>query len=334
MAAIRFEHKTYQTRNGETVLDTLLGAGISVPHACRSGSCQTCLMRATKGSPPATAQKGLKQTRRALNFFLACVCTPEMDMEVTLADDLPSPVTARVITIETLARDVLELTLTTDLTLNYRPGQFIHIKTPTGLIRSYSLASVPEEDDCLRLHIRRVPGGQVSGWIHEHLKPGDTLTVQGPMGDCFYCSVTPSQALMLIGTGTGLAPLYGIVRDALRQGHTGPIHLFHGSHAPEGVYLQQSLHELASRHPQVQYTPCLSGPDIPTGFTQGRVHEVALSRFSNLSGWRVFLCGHPGMVEQARMMAFIKGAAFEDIHADPFTMPGNPPENHVNNPFS
>ncbi|MDP1166043.1 hypothetical protein Q6281_31615, partial [Klebsiella pneumoniae] len=69
--------------------------------------------------------------------------------------------------------------------------------------------------------------------------------------------------LILIGTGSGIAPLHGILRDALRQGHTGPIHIYHGTRQPEDLYLDQSLHDLASRHDNVHYYPCVSQPDAP-----------------------------------------------------------------------
>jgi NAD(P)H-flavin reductase/ferredoxin len=320
MVAIRFGTHEIDLTDGETVLDALLREGIAVPYSCRSGFCQTCLMCASQGKPPREAMQGLRDTWKASNYFLACRCKPVMDLEVRLTGDLPAPVRARVQSVQPLSQDILEIGLATDERLHYHPGQFINVESPGGLTRSYSLASVPGEDDGLLLQVRRLPGGRVSGWIHETLKPGDTLHIQGPLGDCFYCEGQPVQPLLLIGTGSGLAPLCGIARDALRQGHKGPIHLFHGSRSRDGLYLQDCLKRLAARHPQFQYTPCLSGQDIPPGCARGRVHEVAQARFPCLSGWRVFLCGHPDMVQQARMMAFMAGAAINDIYLDPFNV--------------
>lgn len=320
MVSIRFNQQWFDVVDDETVLDALLREGVSVPYSCRSGACQTCMMRAETGKPPEDAQKGLKPTRKARNHFLACLCKPEMDMEVVLPTDLPPPVKATVKRLLPLSADIIEVTLTTEIPVDYRPGQFITVMSPDRLSRSYSLASVPEEDEGLVLHVRRLPGGRVSGWIHETLREGDTLECSGPLGDCFYVPGQPSQPLLLIGTGSGLAPLYGILRDALRHGHDAPIRLFHGSRDAEGLYLQNELRILAENDPRFDYTPCLSGSEAPPNHAQGRAHTVALTDIANLTGWRIFLCGHPEMVQQARFQAFLAGALLDDIHADPFSL--------------
>lgn len=318
MVAIQFKQTGIELQDGETVLDALLREGVSVPYSCRSGTCQTCLMRAVAGSPPPEAQKGLKNTRQAQNYFLACVCRPAMDLEIILPEDLPVPIRAVVRHLKALALDILDVALETEESMAYRPGQFVNVLSPEGLSRSYSLASVPGEDDYLHLHVRRLPNGRVSGWIHAELRVGDVIELRGPLGDCFYLAEQSSQPLLLIGTGSGLAPLYGIARDALRHGHEGQMQLFHGSREASGLYLQNELLDLSRRYPQFDYVPCLSGQVIPEGHVQGRAHEVALSRMLQLNGWRVFLCGHPDMVQQARMMAYLAGAALNEIHVDPF----------------
>ncbi len=319
MVSIRFDQQWFDVKEDETVLDALLREGVSVPYSCRSGTCQTCMMRAESGTPPEAAQQGLKATRKARQHFLACICKPVMDMEVALPTDLPPPVSMRVKRLRPLSADILEVTLTTQIPVDYRPGQFITLSDPEQTRRSYSLASVPGMDDGLILHVRRLPGGQVSGWIHDVLQEGDMLECSGPLGDCFYLPDQLDRPLLLVGTGSGLAPLYGILRDALRQGHTGPIRLFHGSRDSEGLYLQDELRALANQHPEFNYTPCISGSEVPPHHVQGRAHEVALSNIPDLTGWQVFLCGHPEMVQQARFQAFLAGAPLDDIHADPFS---------------
>jgi ferredoxin-NADP reductase len=204
--------------------------------------------------------------------------------------------------------------------IDYRPGQFINLFRDRTLARSYSIASVPHRDEHIHLHVRRLAGGRMSGWIHGELRPGQTVEIQGPAGDCFYVPGHPEQPLLLIGTGSGLAPLYGIVRDALSRGHGGPVRLFHGSRDLKGIYLVDELRALAGEHPNFGYVPCLSGPEVPAGFAAGRAHEVALREVPDLRGWRLFLCGHPDMVKQAKKRAFLAGASMKDIHADAFSV--------------
>ena len=129
-----------------------------------------------------------------------------------------------------------------------------------------------------------------------------------------------SQGLLLIGTGCGLAPLWGIARDALQQGHSGPIEIFHGSREEGGLYLMDEILEVQRRHPNMHYTACVSGPDVPTGCAAGRVEQVALARVPKLAGWRVFLCGHPEMVSLTKKKTFLAGAAMKEIFSDPFML--------------
>ncbi|MBM4202410.1 MAG: oxygenase, partial [Gammaproteobacteria bacterium] len=203
---------------------------------------------------------------------------------------------------------------------------FIRLFFDRTLCRSYSIASVPARDRHLHLHVRRLARGRLSGWIHDQLRPGHTVEIAGPTGDCFYAPGRPEQGLLLIGTGSGLAPLYGIARDALQQGHTGPIRLFHGSRDRRGLYLVEELRDLAQESPQFEYTPCISGPQVPPGYAAGRPSDVALRDTPDPRSWRLFLCGHPDMVAATRRKAYLAGAAMKDIHADAFSIDSHTPE--------
>jgi ferredoxin-NADP reductase len=165
-----------------------------------------------------------------------------------------------------------------------------------------------------------LPKGRVSGWIHEQLRVGQTVELRGPSGNCFYVPGKPEQPLLFIGTGSGLAPLFGIIRDALHRGHTGPLRLYHGSRDIQGLYLAGELRDLARDYSQFDYVPCLSGPEVSAHHAAGRAHDVALAEIPELKGWRVYLCGHPVMVQQAQMRAFLAGASLQDIHADAFNV--------------
>jgi len=326
MPVVCHESQSVELAEGQSVLDALLAQGGLIPYSCRGGIGQSCLMRAVEGQPPPASQAGLKETLRLQNYFLACVCHPTENLKVTLPTAEGLAVHTTVVGHRRLGDEIIELSLMPEAPLAYRAGQFITLFNPAaGQGRSYSLASVPGLDASLILHVRRLPGGRISGWIHEELRVGQTVEVRGPGGDCFYVPGKPEQGLLLIGTGSGLAPLYGILRDALAQGHQGPIRLFHGSRDPGGLYLVNELRELTRHHAQFDYVPCLSGPDPAPGYAQGRAHEVALGEFSDLKGWRVILCGHPDMVQQAQMRAYLAGAALQEIHADAFHTRREPP---------
>ena len=104
--------------------------------------------------------------------------------------------------------------------------------------------------------MRVLAAGRMSGWLAEGARPGDLATIQGPSGHCFYVPGREDQEIVLAGTGTGLAPLYGIVQDAVRHGHKAPMTLFHGARDPDGLYLVEPLRDLERRVPWFRYVPC------------------------------------------------------------------------------
>ncbi|MDR2195855.1 MAG: 2Fe-2S iron-sulfur cluster binding domain-containing protein [Gallionellaceae bacterium] len=319
MPKVIYGGQALEREEDQSVLDCLLAAGVDAPYSCRSGTCQTCMMRAVSGEVPERAQAGLKDVYAAQNYFLPCVCYPEGDLEITDPGDV-GKLPAEVTSVESLGGgDILGIRLKPLTPLDYRAGQFIRFFKDEHLARNYSLASVPALDDELSLHVRKVPGGLMTGWLFDHLKTGDTVTITEAAGDCLYVSGKPEQNLLLIGTGTGLAPLYGIIRDALYNSHRGEIRLYHGSVTPEGLYLDAALRELAQQHPNFHYIPCVSGDNVPANARSGMVLDGVFADLPKLNGWRVFLCGHPEMVKSGTRKAFFAGASMNEIHADAFT---------------
>jgi NAD(P)H-flavin reductase/ferredoxin len=315
---VRIAGKTYTTKEGETVLDVLLRNGFDWAHSCKKGTCLSCLTRCTEGRVPDESQAGLQDTLQIGGYFLACRCVPESDLVVERPDDGSIGTLMSVKEVEYLSDSVVRVVLEGSEPMEYRPGQFLNVGRPDGVRRSYSIASVPALGESIELHVRRVPGGAVSPWIYDDLRAGDTLSVQGPNGRCFYVPGREDEPLLLIGTGCGLAPLYGIGRDAISSGHRGPIHLYHGSGHRSGLYMVEELQALASATGTFTYVPCVSSEDASEGFRSSRADEAAFADLANLSGWRVYLCGHPPMVHGARQKAFMSGANMGDIYSDPF----------------
>ena len=313
MARLILGERVYHLEPGETVLDCLLRHQVEVSYGCQAGVCQSCLLQA-EAPVPEEAQPGLKDTLKSQHYFLACSYRPETDLRIRLP--APQRFPTEVLALDRLTPEVIRLRLAVPERFEYRPGQYVNL-FHQGQSRSYSLASLAEEA-FLEFHIRRIPGGLFSTWLFEALRPGETVEIGPPLGECFYTPAEAEQSLLLVGTGTGLAPLYGILRDALRQGHRGPIYLYHGSSTPAGLYLQESLRALAEAHPQFHYIPCLSREPLPEGVRFGRASDLALTDHPKLSGWRIYLCGNPEMVRTTQRRCFLAGASMQAIYADPF----------------
>jgi len=314
MPRLTYSGTAYEAAPEESVLDALLRHGVPISNSCRAGACQSCILRAPRGAIPELAQRGLKATLIEQGYFLSCICRPGEDLLLEPAGGLD--VSAQIAALERLSPTVLRVRLETQERLAYRAGQYITLRRADGLARSYSLASLPE-DPALELHVRRAPQGRMSGWLFDQAAAGEAVSIRGPAGDCFYVSGTPEQPLLLAGTGTGLAPLIGICRDALRQGHSGPMHLYHGALRPEGLYLREEVCHLAREHPNLRYQAVVvEGGEA--GVATGALDKVIVSSHPKLTGWRGFICGDPSIVHLLKKKFFLAGMASREIFADAF----------------
>src|SRR5690606_26325 len=138
-------------------------------YSCRSGVCQSCLLKALEGSIPSKAQQGLKESLRAQNYFLSCVCVPENDMTIALPG-AGLDFHATVLASDDLGAAVRRIRLSIPDGFQWFPGQFITVIREDGTARSYSIAS-GHRDGFLELHIRRIPGGKLSNWFHDRVLP-------------------------------------------------------------------------------------------------------------------------------------------------------------------
>lgn len=320
---LRVDDRVFPLETGETVLDAMLRVGLPVESSCRAGQCCACMVR---GAPaPPGSQAGLKDTLVEQGYFLACQARPTG--EVVLAATAPPAAETRVADRTLLGDDVLRLRLVPDSAFDFRPGQFVNVHAPGGRVRSYSIASL-EAEGFLELHVRRVPGGAVSGWLHDVVAPGDPLRVAGPHGACYYTAGREGEPLILAGVGTGLAPLWGIVRDARARGHEGAVHLIQGARSPERLYLVEELRALARDWSPLEVHFCaLEGEaeGVDREAIDARAVRIARELAANGRGpVRAFLCGDPPIVHALRRGLFLAGLASQDIFADPFLPSAGP----------
>ena len=316
MPRITYDGRFFNILQNESVLDALLRHGVKASHSCKAGSCGSCLMRAEQGTVPARAQAGLKDSWKAQGYFLACVCHPEGDLALTKVGS-DAELGATVTDLHLMSADVMRVRIHCDSGLSFRPGQYVTVVREGGLARSYSIASLPDESG-IELHVRKIANGKMSTWIHEEARVGDRVSVIGPSGECFYVPGNAEQPLLLVGTGTGLAPLYGILRDALQQGHRGPIHLFHGAVHRGGLYLTEELRRVAERYSHVEYTPAVLNGAASDDVAVGAIDEVVLRRIPKLAGWRGYVCGDPTLVRTLKKKLFLSGMGSREIYADAF----------------
>ncbi len=324
MSLLSFQHEHYLLEPGESVLDCLLRNGQAVSYSCKSGLCQACLVQAVDCQPTSRAMQGLKSTLQQTRHALACQWQPEADVSVRLPDDAAVSVHGSIHALQLLNPAVMKLVVRADdskALAECRPGQYLNVVNPAGIMRSYSMANDCRADGCAEFHIAATAQGLFSNWLFNEAKIGDSVQLRGPAGNCFYLKETSQlQPMLLVGGGTGLAPLYGILNDALDQGHQGPISLLHAGSTAEQLYYRQELRSLAATYPNFSYTAVVREATADSSCQQGDAIQIALAQLAALpaADTRVYLCGNPAFVQTLRKLAFLKGVRSANIYCDPF----------------
>lgn len=229
-----------------------------------------------------------------------------------------SRLSAIVKSIETMNHETVRVKLDCPDIGQYYAGQYLKIYMEQDKSGYYSLASAPGIDDELHLHVRRCSSGNTSRWVHEQLEVGAAIHVSPPQGTCYYHPVALDRPLLMIGTGSGLAPLYGMARTALINGHQGPIHLYHGVRNHSDLYLGEQLRALARLYRNFFYFPCVSREDARHGYHGGRAMDIAVRDTSLSQHWCVYLSGNPAMVNDAQSLLLQRGVPVESIWSDQF----------------
>lgn len=321
---IQFEGQAFELLPEETVLSGLERQGKKLPSFCRTGVCQTCVVRASRGNPPASSQAGLAESWVERGCFLACQCVPSEPLEIEPFDAVRT-FDSRVARVERLSHGVLRVELDAPASFSFRAGQFLQLERGGGVSRPFSIASVPGSER-LELHVALRAGGALSAWLEA--AAGQPVTLRGPFGECFYFDNEPERPLLLAGTGTGLAPLLGVTRAALAGGHRAPIHLYHGSTELAGLYLLGELAALAERSPQLHvFGSVLSGaatavaPAARCQVMSEPLDRLILKDPLDFAQCRVYLCGGPDIVQRLRQRIYLSGAPRSRIHCDPFVAP-------------
>lgn len=305
---------SYEVHPEETLLDALLRHNIEISSGCRSGICRSCLVR-SPGFKKDEWQRGLSPDEVKKGYFYSCQAKLSEDLDIFLGEGEEDKTSAEVVKVEDLGGENYRIIIRPENAIEYLPGQYLNLYRPDGLFRPYSLASLPGDETC-EFHIRVLEGGEFSSWI-KTVSAGQDLKMGPASGDCVLPEKIDEPRLILIGTGTGLAPLYGLLQEALLKGYNGQIHLYHGSRYQDGLYLDSTLRTLSEQHDSFEYIPCLSG-ESKEGYEKGRVNEVVLAKEKEFKDTMIYLCGHPEMIREMKKRAFLNGANLQKMKSDAF----------------
>ncbi|MCP5158489.1 MAG: CDP-6-deoxy-delta-3,4-glucoseen reductase [Gammaproteobacteria bacterium] len=328
--AIQPSGHEFQVTDTESVLDAALREkGSVLPYGCRNGTCGSCMGTLLSGQVVYLEGRpsGLSEREQAEGKVLLCQARPVSDLVIearevkTGGDIVVKTLPCRVEQRERLAPDVMRLYLRPPNTerLQFLAGQYVDILLADGRRRGFSLANPPHADDLLELHIRLVPGGFFTSYVFERMKDKALLRFQGPLGTFFLREDSP-RPVILVGGGTGFAPLKGMLEHAFHIKWDRPLHLYWGVRAPVDLYLDALPRRWLEEYPYFRYTPVLSEPQ-PEDPWQGRtgwVHEAVAADYPDLSGHDIYMSGPPPMIEAAKPVFAAQGLPAEQLFYDSF----------------
>ncbi|WP_428034575.1 FAD-binding oxidoreductase [Amphritea sp.] len=131
----------------------------------------------------------------------------------------------------------------------FKPGQFVTLELEIEgqqVMRSYTISSSPSVPYSFSITVKKDPNGQVSSWLHEHLKEGDELAVHGPVG-LFNCIDYPSSKVLLLSGGVGITPVMSMARWWFDTNADVDIAFVHSARTPKDIIFARELDHMASR---------------------------------------------------------------------------------------
>ena len=319
-------NREFHVRDGEPVLTAALREHFNLPHSCKGGSCGTCRVRVLSGSfqYPHGRPLGISAEEEAAGHALICQARALEDLVIEVREirhvtdveirELP----CRIERMQRLAPDVMGLWLRLPAVepFSWQCGQYVDVMLPGERRRSFSLANPPHDAALLELHVRRAPGGAFSEQVFGELQAGSLLRIEGPLGQFIYRP--GDRPLLLIGGGTGYAPLKAMIREVLETEARRDLMLFWGARTPADLYEDAWLRSLAAKHARFRYTPVLSDQAEGGGYETGFVHEAVLRKVAGLAGFDIYAAGPPAMIDAVRAGLPLQGADPARIYFDSF----------------
>ena len=322
--------RTFVVEPGEAMLSAGIRQGIGLPYGCKDGACGSCKCKKLEGTVMhGTHQsKALSDEEEANGFVLTCCGFPQSDVvlesrQVTEAGAFAiRKMPSRVMALERLSHDVMaiKLQLPANDVFAYHAGQYVEFILRDGSRRSYSMANAPHNGPALELHIRHMPGGKFTDHVFAVMKEKEIQRIEGPFGS-FYLREDSDKPMVLLASGTGFAPIKALLEHMQFQGITRPTTLYWGGRRPEDLYMETWVQARLLDMPNLTYVPVVSNATLEDAWTgrTGFVHRAVLEDLPDLSGYQVYACGAPIVIDSAcKDFSELAGLPEEEFYADSF----------------
>lgn len=324
------KNRTFGVRQGESVLTAALRQGVMLPYSCKNGTCGSCkgLLHSGEVHYPFHPPLAMERKDFAEGYALLCQAEALEDLvldvrEIEAVRDIQvRMLPARVVEKTLLSKNVvrLRLRLPAGQRLQFLAGQYVDVLLAGGKRRAFSIASCPSLENEIELHIRHVEGGDFTGHVFNDLQERDILRFEGPLGNFFVRNDAPDRPMIMMGGGTGFAPLKAMIESLLDHGDRREIHLYWGARAADELYLDELPQRWSQEHDHIHYRRALSEATTPKGsfaYT-GVVHEAVVADHPELADFDVYMSGPPAMIDAARKVFAAHGLPEDRLFYDSF----------------
>jgi len=319
----------FTAEQGETILEAAIRQGIGLPYGCRNGACGKCAGEIISGTTECDSEslRALAKKEYEAGKTIFCQTCASSDLEIKVREIIETTgieiktLPCRVEEMKLLTHDVMRLKLKLPETerLQFLAGQYLEILLKDGKRRAFSIANAPHDDAFIELHIRHVPDGQFGDYVFDGLKEKSLMRIEGPLGS-YFLREESKRPIILMGGGTGFAPLKAMLEHAFYIGLDRPIHLFCGARAKNDLYMDEVVQPWLKQQSNLKYTAVLSDPEEQDDWQgeTGFVHESVVRQYPDLSGFDVYLSGPPPMVKAGMDEFYKNGLPETQIYSDSF----------------
>lgn len=211
--------------------------------------------------------------------------------------------------------------------INYKSGQFLTLLVPVNGAterRSYSMCSSPVTDENLVVTVKRVPGGKVSNYLNDNLKPGAIMEVMEPMGTFFLEPKSNARRhIVLLGAGSGITPLLSIAKAVLQAETNSHVSLVYGNRNEQSIIFKEDLEQLRQKFAgRLEVVHVLSQPSAMWHGHSGRLNQSLvlkiMEKLPQLTDAEYFICGPDGMMQEMKHALQILQIPSERVHYESF----------------
>jgi len=313
---------SFECDENDTVMRAALRAGLSFPYECNVGQCGSCRFDISDGQveslwddAPALTDRDRRKGKK-----LGCQCQPKSDLTIKVRMDSacaplypPKVQEAELVDSWDVTHDMRQFVFRTEHEASFKPGQYCLLYLP-GVEgpRAYSMCNVANGQNEWHFLIKRVPGGEGSGYLFDQIQTGGRIKMDGPYGLAYFRE-SFERDIVCVSGGSGLAPLISIATAASQHPNfeERKIRFFFGGRGPADICGAEYLRLLPGYGERITFHSAISLPELdpngmwigPVGFIHESVEDVIGDQ---LHDHEYYVAGPPPMLRATVQMLTMK----------------------------